>query len=206
MKPSQHSRWPLILAGLTAVTGIYLSVYLRGRIAQTEASTAELTAETLRLNTEQELTLFGDVLESVCALHALSDAVDQAAMDEFIEKGMVHQHAVLGGAFGLTQRISPWLRTEIERKAKNQPGAYQIVQQGPNGTWIPAASKDVYYPLTWQSRANGLNVPIGFDFSSLGESTCRTIEQIERTRRPALDPLPIRDQGLGVRGRESEGR
>lgn len=193
MKPHPAStrfiRWPLILAGLTAVTGICLSVYLRSRIAQTEAVAARLSAETLRLNTEQELALFGDVLESVCALHALSDAVNQAAMDEFIEKGMVYQHAVLG-AFGLTQRINPWLRTEIEGRENNQPGAYRIVQQGPEGTWIPAELKPIYYPLTWQSRTNGLNVPVGFDFASLGEAARSTIQQIERTRRPALVPAP----------------
>ncbi len=196
MKPQSSStrsiRWPLILAGLTAVTGICLSVYLRERIAQTEAEAARLTAETLRLNTEQELSLFAEVLESVCALHALSDAVNQAAMNEFIEKGLVYQHAVLG-AFGLTQQINPWLRASIEGKDKNQPGAYQVVQQGPDGTWIPAEQRPAYYPLTWQSRANGLNVPVGFDFSSLGADARNTIEQIKSTRRPALVPSPVPD-------------
>ncbi|MDD3276172.1 MAG: CHASE domain-containing protein, partial [Kiritimatiellales bacterium] len=185
MKSAPIIHWPLLLATLTALTGIVISLHLQNRIAQTEADAARLTAETLRLNTEQELYLFSEVLESVCALHALSDAVNQAAMDEFVQKGLVHQHTVLG-PFGLTQRINPWLRNEIEGKAKNQPGAYQVVQQGPKGTWIPAEPKSVYYPLTWQSRANGLNLPIGFDFSSLGEESRRAIEQIEQTRRPAL--------------------
>lgn len=197
-------RWPLFLAGLTAVAGIGLSVYLRNRIAQTEADTARLAAETLRLNTEQELNLFSDVLESVCALHALSDAVDQAAMDEFISKGLVHQHTVLG-TFGLTQQISPWLRREIEGKEKNQPGAYQVVQRGPDGTWIPAESRPVYYPLTWESRPDGLNVPIGFDFASLGEAARQTIGKIEQTRRPALDPSPISwDQRSEVSDQKSD--
>ena len=108
MKPdpvrSLYSRWTIILAVLTTVAGICLSLYLRSRIAQTEATAARLTAETLLQNTQQELELFGEVLESVGALHALSDAVDQAAMDEFIEKGLVYQHAILG-PFGLAQRI-----------------------------------------------------------------------------------------------------
>ncbi len=202
----RYGRWPIIFASLTAVAGICISLYLRSRIAQTESTTAKLTAETLRLNTEQDLNLFADVLESVCALHALSDAVDQAAMDEFVQKGLVHQHAVLG-SFGLTQRINPRLRAEIEGKEKNQPGAYQVVQSGPDGTWIPAGSKPAYYPLTWQSRANGLNVPIGFDFSSLGEEAQSTIEQIERTRRPALVLEPIsRNQRSEVRDQKTEVR
>jgi signal transduction histidine kinase len=58
---------------------------------------------------------------------------------------------------------------------------------------VPAEPRNAYYPLTWQSQTNGLNVPIGFDFSSLGEEARRAIEQIERTRRPALVLSPVSD-------------
>ncbi len=215
MKPdptrSLRGRWPLILAGLTAVAGLCLSVYLRSRIAQTEATAARLTAETLRLNTEQELNLFVEVLESVRALHALSAAVNQAAMDEFIEKGLVHQHAVLG-AFGLTQRINPWLRAVLEEQAQANPGTgYRFLQQGPDGTWAPSEPRNAYYPLTWQNRKDALNIPIGFDFSSLSEA-CPTIARIEQTRRTALVPspipnfssaLPIGDQQAVISNRQS---
>ena len=194
---SLRGRWPVILACLTAVAGLCISAYLRSRIAQTEATTARLTAETLRLNTEQEMNLFVEVLESVRALHALSDAVNQAAMDEFIEKGLVHQHAVLG-AFGLTQRISPWLRAALEEQTKSNPGTgYSFLQQGPDGTWIPAEPRDAYYPLTWQNRKEALNIPIGFDFASLSDAR-RTIERIEQTRRTALVPSPISNQQSAI--------
>ena len=202
MKPdstrSLRGRWPAILAGLTAVAGLCISMYLWSRIAQTEATAARLTAETLRLNTEQELNLFVEVLESVRALHALSAAVNQAAMDEFIEKGLVHQHAVLG-AFGLTQRISPWMRAVLEEQTKAQPGTgYSFLQQGPNGTWVPAEPRNAYYPLTWQNRKEALNIPIGFDFSSLSEAR-RTIERIEQTHRTALVPSPVPFSETGTR-------
>ena len=186
---SRYGRWTLALAVITALIGIGISTYMRARIAQSETETVRLTAEALRLNTEQELALFVDVLESVRALHALSDAVDQAAMDEFIEKGLVHQHTVLG-AFGLAQRITPRMRVEIEQREKNRPGAYDIVQRGEDGEWVPVQNKNAYYPLTWQSRANGLQVPIGFDFSS-EPGALRTIYQIERIRRTSLVPEPI---------------
>ncbi|MEI7850855.1 MAG: ATP-binding protein [Kiritimatiellales bacterium] len=187
---SLRGRWPMILAGLTAVAGICLSLYIRSRIAQTEATAARLTAETLRQNTEQELNLFVEVLESVRALHALSAAVNQAAMDEFIEKGLVHQHTVLG-AFGLTQRISPWLRAVLEEQTKANPETgYRFLQQGPDGTWIKAEPRNAYYPLTWQNRKEALNIPIGFDFASLSDAR-RTIERIEQTRRTALVPSPV---------------
>lgn len=188
----------MILAGLTAAAGLCISVYLRSRIAQTEVTTARLTAETLRLNTEQELSLFVQVLESVRALHALSDAVNQAAMDEFIEKGLVHQNAVLG-AFGLTQRISPWLRAVLEEQTKANPGTgYSFLQQGPDGTWVTAGPQDAYYPLTWQNRKEALNIPIGFDFSSLND-TRPTIERIEQTCRTALVPSPAPFPAAGTR-------
>ena len=185
-RKSLHNRWPVILAVITAVAGILISLHLRSRIAQTESTQAQLIAETLQLNTEQEMSLFVDVLESVRALHALSDAVDQAAMDEFIEKGLIHQHDVLG-TFGLAQRISQHLRIEIENRAKQEPGAYALVQTGPDNRWVPAEQKNTYYPLTWQSRANGLNLPIGFDFSSQPEAL-RTIKRIEHTRQTTLVP------------------
>jgi len=186
---SRHSRWPLVLAILTTITGISLSLHIRSRIAQTESAKARLSAETLRQNTKQELVLFAKVLESVCALHTLSDEVNQAAMDEFIEKGLVHQHTVLG-VFGLTQRVSPQLRIEIEKRRKTGPGAYDIVQKGSDGTWMPAETRPVYHPLTWQSRTNVLNIPVGFDFATL-PGALSTIRQIEQTHRTALVPSPV---------------
>ncbi|QHI67948.1 ATP-binding protein [Tichowtungia aerotolerans] len=193
MKPQLTSfrtgRWSITLAVLTAIIGITLSFYVRSRIAQSEAAAARLAANTLRQHTEQELNLFVDVLESVRALHALSGEISQAAMDEFIEKGMVHQHEVLG-PFGLTQQISPQLRAAIESKQSSGPGAYDVVQAGPDGNWIPALSRTVYYPLTWQSRPNGLKIPIGFDFGST-EANWTVISHIRRTRRTELVPEPI---------------
>lgn len=203
MKPdparSLYSRWAILLAGLTAVAGTCLSLSIRSRIAQAEATGAQLSAETLRQNTKQELTLFGDVLESVCALHALSDAVDQAAMNEFIEKGLVYQHAILG-SFGLAQRISPQLRTEIEGSDQTGPGSYALVQQGPDGSWISSETRPVYYPLTWQSHTGELNIPVGFDFAS-HPGALQAIRQIEQTRRPALVPVEHRTEDSPLRPR-----
>ena len=181
---SRYARWSLIAALLTAILGIGISFHTRARIAETETNRARLTAETLRENTKQELNRFVEVLESVRALHALSDAVNQAAMDEFIEKGLVHQHSVLG-AFGLAQQISHSLRVEIEQKALGQPGAYTTVRKGKNGDWLPSSIQSTYYPLTWQSRTDALNIPIGFDFSSIPASL-HAIKRIEQTRNTSM--------------------
>ncbi len=208
MKPnstsSRHTQWPVILAILTAGAGICLSLYIRSGITQSEAATARLTAETLRLNTEQELTLFVEVLESVRALHALSDEVNQAAMDEFIEKGLVHQHAVLG-PFGLAQRISPQVRSVLEKEAAEQGTGYRVVQKGSDETWVPADPRTAYYPLTWQSRTEELCIPIGFDFSSI-PNALQTIRRIEQTRRTALvqSPIPDFSSPLSIKNQKSK--
>lgn len=188
---TRYGRWTITFAVLTALVGIGLSVQIRSRIAQSETNAARLTAETLRLNTEQELNLFVEVLESVRALHALSGAIDQAAMDEFIEKGLVHQQTVLG-SFGLAQRVSPRMRVDIESKPQPAPGAYKIVERGIDEPWVPAKTHSVYYPLTWQSHANALNIPVGYDFASEPEAS-RVIAGIERTRHTVVNRTPLPD-------------
>lgn len=179
-----HNCWQNLLAVLTIIGGILISMHLQSRVAHSETTAARLTAETLRLNTEQELTLFVEVLESVRALHALSAAVDQGAMNEFIEKGLVHQHDVLG-AFGLAQRIDPHVRSLLEMEAAKQGTGYRVVQLGTGNKWIPSKPKPAYYPLTWQSQTDGLSIPIGFDFSSENTAS-KTIKKIEQTRRTSL--------------------
>ena len=185
----QAGRWSITFALLTAMAGILLSLFAHSKIAQVEAAAARQTAVALRQHTEQELKLFVDVLESVRALHALSGAIDQEAMDEFIEKGLIHQHEVLG-AFGLIQQVGSDMRSEIENRPKPAPGAYDIIQRGAGNSWIYAANRLVYYPLTWQSRPNALNIPVGFDFGS--EQEVRTvIEHIAHTRQTELVPKPL---------------
>lgn len=199
MKPdsnkSRSGKWTFAFALLTATAGIALSLFLYSRIARSEENAAMLTAEALQTHTETELNRFAEVLESVRALHAFSEAVDQAAMDEFIEKGLVYQQTVLG-VFGLTQRIDHSLRLAIEKKETPAPGAYKVVRQGPDETWSPVETRPFYYPLTWQSRNEGLNVPVGFDFLSIPAAR-KAIGQMERLRQTVAvsEPLPDRFGG-----------
>lgn len=179
---------PVLLAAVTAAAGIALSLHVYSRIAQAETARARLIAGSLQRSAQEELDRFADVLESVCALHALSDAVDRAAMQEFIEKGLIHQHAVLG-PFGLIQRINPTLRLSLEKQADGGSG-YRVVERDADGTWTRAPQRPVHYPLTWQSRPGGLHIPVGFDFASL-QPVLQTLQHIERTRDTALAPQPV---------------
>ncbi len=188
----RYNHWSLLLAMLTALVGTGLSWQLHSRIAQSEATTASLTAKALQTHTERGLDRFVEVLESVRALHALSEEINQAAMSEFIEKGLVHQQTVLG-AFGLSQRIDHPLRLTIEGQDTPGPGAYNLVKAGPAGSWIPADTRTLYYPLTWQSRINGLNIPIGFDFLSTLAAR-RAIGQMEYRHHTVLVSEPLSEE------------
>lgn len=179
----------LSLVIAVALTGIALSVFIRIRMADSEVETARLMAESLKTNTEQELLLFQEVLESVRALHALSDAVDQEAMTEFIAKGMVHQQNILGG-FGLAQRIGPQLREVMENEARSElRSGYLVQQRSSDKTWVPSPKKSVYYPLTWKNRPAALNIPVGYDFSSEPENM-EAIQKIEQTGKTVLAQAP----------------
>lgn len=159
-----------VRAFLTAIAGMVITAYSWARITANEEAVAlqrfELEAETLRVNTERELNLFMEVLDSILALHALSSEIQPETLEEFVGKGMVHQQQILGG-FGFAQRISHSLREALERAYKeSRELGYRVVQQGPDGTWQPTTAKPAYYPLTWQNRPKALRAPIGFDFSA----------------------------------------
>ncbi len=184
-----HYRWPWALALITALAGVAITVFAWTRMTAREEVEAlqrfRLEAETLRHNTERELTLFREVLDSIRALHGLSGEIRPEALEEFVERGMVHQRQVLG-AFGFAQRIHHPLREALETAyAESEELGYRIVQPGPDQTWTPAGVRPVYFPLTWQNRPEALGTPIGFDFSSLA-SARQAIDRMQMTGRMAL--------------------
>ncbi len=194
----QHARWPWALAAVTLFIGLGLTWYAWSRIALAEEAEAlerfRVEAEILRENTERELDLFVEVLDSIRALHGLSGEIRPEALEEFVEKGMIHQRQVLG-AFGFAQRISHSLRQSLEDAYEQSPElGYRVVGRGPDDTWIPAEPRSEYFPLTWQTGPHGLGVPIGFDFGSAFAGQ-QAIERMQVTRRSALalDPAHTGD-------------
>ena len=184
-----HARWPWMLALFTAVAGLAITGYVWDRLAAREEAEAlerfRLEAETLRVNTEQELHRFVEVLDSIRALHGISGEIRSEALEEFVEKGMVHQREVLG-AFGFAQRISHGLREALEEAYREaEELGYQIVRRGPDDTWVPSEVNPVYFPLTWQSRPDALQAPVGFDFASRTAAR-QAIERMHISARAAL--------------------
>lgn len=182
--------WPVVFALLTAIAGTALSLLLHSRIVRTEETAAELTADALRLHIEQELSLFVEALESTPLLLTFKAAnYNQEIISEFIEKGMPLQHAVLG-TFGLAQRIGQQTRIQTEILNQTQPDqGYRVVHKGMKDAWVPAKNQPYYYPLFFQNKAMALQVPTGFDFSSI-QSAYRIILQAEQSRQTITDPSP----------------
>jgi signal transduction histidine kinase len=182
--------WPWVLPLLTALTGLALTVYARTQVRAQEDTEAleqfSAIAATVRKNTEREIGLFQDVLDSIRALHGISGAIRPDAFEEFVDKGMVHQREVLTG-FGFAQRITHNLRQALERTHREAPQTgYRIVQDGVDTSyWPDADARPLYFPLTWQNADQALHVPIGFDFGARPAAR-RAILRMEQGDQQAL--------------------
>ncbi len=162
--------WQFLLAGLTFVAGVGLSVTAWHSRARLETAVAadefRLECENLRAVVSREITLFLDVLDSLRQLHSLSDRISPAAFQEMATKGLHHQQSILG-AYGFAQRISRDLRSSFEKTYRDSGMPdFVISAAGTGNRWPPAPDQPDYYPLTYQNPDRGLGLPLGFDFSS----------------------------------------
>ena len=180
------SRWPWMLACLVAISGITLSILLRHtRIAlDRQAADKIFRAEALRMKdaVAQETSLSIEVLDSIRQLHAISDQISSEDFGEFVEKGMVYQRRILG-VFGFIQRLDAVTR-ELLESSTPEP-SLQIVELDPSGGFRLAGQREEYLPLTYQDPANGLGIPVGFDFLSIKEYR-DAIERMARTGNSVL--------------------
>lgn len=186
---------PALWVGVTALLGLLITAWVTHQLWTQEQRLAEeqfrQEAEVLRGNVERETELFIDVLNSIRALHGLSGEISADALEEFVELGMVHQREVLG-AFGFAQRIGHAVRQSLEQAYEESPSfGYLIVELSPNDSFIPAATRPLYFPLTWESSEYGLSAPIGFDFASV-PAAWSAIEQMQVLGAAVLveDPMP----------------
>jgi signal transduction histidine kinase len=180
MENSAPSRALWVLVGCTLAAGFLLTAWAarasRAREARRIESEFKIEAQTLASALEREASLFAGVLSSLGELHTLSDAVSEEAFAEFAGKGLLHQKAILG-PFGFAQRIPAELREVIESAGGDAAGRFRITEWTPGGL-MPAAARDEYYPLTYQTPENGLGLPLGFDLGALPGQR----EAIERMR------------------------
>jgi len=123
-------------------------------------------AENARAAVEQEIALFLSVLDSVRALHTLSEQISADDFEEFVGKGMVHQRAILG-SFGFAQRISHDVRILLETSYQQDASTgYPLLEYNEAGLFRPASTRPDYFPLTWRSDPSVMGIPIGYDFAS----------------------------------------
>lgn len=159
-----------ILSAVIAVAGVGLSlgVWRQRALAESRAREAEFLqeAEMLRRATEREIRLFMDVLNSIRVLHTLSARISDEDFQEFVTKGMIHQQRVLG-AFGFVQRLRHDQREPLEQApdSEGRP-ALSLLEADGRGEYAPAAERDEYFVLTYQTPPGGLELPTGYDFAS----------------------------------------
>lgn len=183
---STPSRALWALVAVTLAVGFALTAWAarasRAREAQRIEAEFLIEAQALARAVEREIGLFMGVLTSLGELHTLSDAISEEAFAEFVGKGLLHQKAILG-PFGFAQRIPGELRAAVEFAGEAEP-RFAITEWSPDGL-RPAAARDEYFPLTYQSPENGLGLPLGFDLAALPGQR-EAIERLRAGGGPAL--------------------
>lgn len=155
---------------VVAVAGVALSVFAwswRHRVERAEFNRAfAAECENLRALASRELSTHIRVLDSIRQLHTISEHISDDDFREFVEKGMLHQRAVLG-AFGFARVITAAERASYENpSAADRQRSASIVERGPDGGLRPAGQRPQYFPLTYETPDGGLGVPRGFDLGS----------------------------------------
>ncbi len=178
-----------MFAFLVAAAGTAISVFLwHTRTVLEQNATREefqIEARNLQSMAAQEIQLFMDVLDSIRQLHSISDQITSKDFEEFVRKGMSFQKRVLQG-FGFVQRIDENTRQLIRQLDPGEAQTSMVIQDfdGQNG-FNPAGNRPEYFALTYQTPANALGVPIGFDFAS-EESCSQAINRMRETGSPSL--------------------
>ena len=177
-----------VVSAVIAFLGVGLSLGVWRQRALSEARSLEAEfaqeAETLRRTTEREIRLFMDVLNSIGVLHTLASRISDEDFEEFVLKGMIHQQRVIG-AFGFIQRLRPDQRASLEEPdAAGRPGISVVGADG-RGGYVPAADRDEYFVMTYQTQPDRLGLPTGYDFSSWPPAA-RAISRMETRDGPVL--------------------
>lgn len=169
------SRRMRVTAFVVAVAGLAMSLAAwswRRDVEQREFGQALATeTENLRAMLARDVGAFFDVLDSIRQLHTISERISDEDFREFVEKGMRHQRSVLH-AFGFSQSVPHSRRAAFEHPGgADETRAPKLVERAPDGSFHPAAERNNYFPLTYESPDGGLGVPKGYDL------TCANPEQ-----------------------------
>jgi signal transduction histidine kinase len=151
-------------------------------------------SEAMRQSVVRQLDLFFEVLDSLGALHDLSDRITPRDFEEFSSKGMQFQRRLLG-RYGFVQRIPLPLRVALER---DEAAALRVVELGRDGQWINAALRPEYFPLIYQHPENGLGLPLGADVGALPGGDETMARMMERDGPAVARFMQQSDEALGT--------
>lgn len=130
-------------------------------------------AASIRSRLEKELT----VLNAVVGFFGASDRVNRTEFKTFMDTIQLGRSRVQ--AMEWVPVVFSSGRGYYEEMArKDGLENFTITERGPNGTLIPAAPRDVYYPVYYLEPVRGNEQALGFD---LGSSPAR-LDAMERAR------------------------
>lgn len=179
-----RSRASRCIAWGIALAGVALSLLLWRARLQWERNAA---AEAFRARTaqlvgaiEREVDLFAEVLESLGRLHGVSAQIDEAAFEEFVEKGLVYHRHILS-TFGWAPRVRQAERALYERAMQQRRGrAFRVEERDDKGALRAAGAREVYYPASYiESDDEGI-LPVGLDLAA-SESNRKALEVCRAT-------------------------
>ena len=197
---NERSLGGYLLALAVVLIGVAGSLYLwnsRRRSEENQVAAAfRMESRNVFSMIRRELTQYVEVLDSVGHLHSLSADVKAETFREFVQKGMMYQQSILG-VFGLAPGISGSERAPYETAMRRQTRPDYSILELRDGQWVPAAQRNIYFPISYIISGSFDDLPIGYDLYSDPDNA--------RGMTYAAEQAGVQAGGL-VHGRQGDGR
>ena len=105
-----------------------------------------------------------EALRSTSSFYAASNYVDRDQFRTFVAPALSHHPGIQ--ALEWIPRVPAWQRTAYEEAAQEVYPRYQIVERQSQGTMVPAALRDEYFPVSYVEPYEGNESALGFDMAS----------------------------------------
>ena len=176
------------LMGLTVAGVVYRA--LRIREDRLIAASFRYDAGVQTAAIQREVNQCLGVLDALGAFYDGSQVVDREEFRAFCQGFFARHPALL--ALGRTARVLQADRADHEAAASQElHTSYRILERDPDGQFVPAGTRHIYYPLYFLEPADSPLAPVGMDFAST--LACRpAIQRIESGARLAASiPAPV---------------
>ncbi len=150
--------------GFTFAATLLLVGYTALRERETYRQELDLLATTLVANLEKTVTLYTDAVASVQSFSGTAVKVDGEAFADFASP--IRQRVPGIRSLNWISRVSAEERQRFEAPGAIGGRSGIRIKQLQDGQWVPAGSRDEYFPVTFTDSALHDGVGIGFDLAS----------------------------------------